>query len=155
MDTLKLLNDVARHLSKKDVEVLIQEPEGRGADGQMWVNYSDPHSPSIKIAISPRITSDAMQYLSTFLHEVAHAKLHAEAEEFERGRRLGIKSERFDGQFEIEARALSNRWLNFADYNWHEYFHEVNQTARPVVANFQAHLLALLNSPEAPKAMPI
>lgn len=135
--TLALLNDVARHLSGRDVEVRTERLGYRGCAGLCVWNPPDS-SHAIKISLDPYAIPPGTDLLRVFLHEVAHAKDPARA----------TKTERFEGQIELEADGLGNKWQQYANSHAHKFRNngggnEANDLQR-------AKLLALLYSDDAP-----
>jgi hypothetical protein len=143
MKTLELMNDVARHLTGKDVEVNIREPVTRGANGETWIDWRLPHP--VQIAISQRAAADGEKYLNVFLHEVAHARLHT-ARMDASGPVEALHDDA--GVLEIEARALAAKWKRYADFHFSEY--EV-MAWNEATAILQKKLLALLSTEKPAK----
>ena len=138
MDTLKLLNVTARHLSGRNVTVKIQEPAHRKAIAETWAEGG-----AVNIAISPRAVADGNLYLDAFLHEVGHAKLHV----MSNGEMMSNEEPEAAWKLESEATRQAAYWKHYA--NTYSYKGANAGGVNPSANYFRLKLLTLLNSQEA------
>lgn len=144
MDTLELLNKVARHLTQglEEIEVLIQEPRTPGAKGEAW---RDSQYLPVKIALSRELIWNGEQYLETFLHEVAHVVLHVGYMDAGSGytNNPATKAEfDFMNHLEGEANILAWKWIGLANHNAGRYQRQNGNYATDLM---QRQLIALFN----------
>ncbi len=141
--TLAILNDVARHLSGRDVEVQIGQLRRKDWAGVCTWNPPDS-SHAIKITIDINAIPAGADLLKVFLHEVAHAKQHGAYKD----PLHATKTERFEGQLEIEAIGLGYQWHKYANLHADEFQNNGGINAGDDLQ--RAKLFALLYSDDAP-----
>jgi hypothetical protein len=129
--TLDLLNLAARHLSGRGVVVVIQEPESAASIGETFYEGD-----ALKIAVSPRAVFDGDRYLTVFLHEVAHAKLH-----------MGADCDKPAWKMEEEAKQQAQYWTHYA--RTHADPTRYAGEGSPAARQFRSKLITLLGSHEA------
>lgn len=96
---LKSMLDVAKHITGRDVEILIQEPVNADARGECW--YEDG---VYKMAFAPFLVGYPAGWFSSFTHELAHIRLN----------HLGPAAKLENrGRLELEARMLQTRYLEY------------------------------------------
>jgi hypothetical protein len=134
--TLELLNLAARHLSARDVAVVIEQPYRKDFEGLCTWN-----APGAKSAVTIRIAPDKVfygdEYLGVFLHEVAHARLHTD---YERSQANAWKMER-------DAKQQADYWTLYA--RTHANPNRYAGEGAPAARQFRSKLITLIASQEA------
>lgn len=142
MDLLELSNKVACNLSGKAVAVRFQSPAHKGSLGSIHKDVKG----RIIIDIDPKLPMP--KFFHIFLHEVAHARLHAD--ELARSN-VSVKASgtlpnsaggKLGSGDEAHAEALSKYWEEWSDENW-ERFHVSGMSKYESKLNALTHFVRL------------
>lgn len=71
--TIDLMQKAARTLTGENVVIRFERPDYKRADGMTWRDMSG----AVRVDVSPELKAYPAHLLDVFLHELAHAKLHA------------------------------------------------------------------------------
>ncbi len=120
-----LMQEVASHLVGEELKILVQlrEPAMQGTNALF---YKNAHGVGV-IDVDPTLDND--QFLRSFLHECAHARLHHRiilntdiSKRSSGSMALEVPSDDYDLKLESEAIALSDYWLAWCKDHQFNYY---------------------------------
>lgn len=119
----KLLGEAARNLSGKDVIVRLKHPVYSNVEGLMHKSVSG----DLIIDLDPGI-GDYENFLKVFLHECAHAYLHADVTKRSDLSTKVSRSMVYEGKpnkgNEVHADELSKHWFDWCEKNYQKYYEQ-------------------------------